>query len=412
MTIDLISLHLKISLQLPNTMEQSHYKKGTAAVWAGEGDLNVKGAVTSPIVSSVAFSYTSLEEWHQAATGKSEGFIYSRNTNPTVAALEEKLRVLEGAEATTSFATGMAAISNTLFTFLTAGKRVVSLKDTYGGTSKLFLDFLPKYKIDVSLCETTNHEEIESEIAKGCELVYLETPTNPTLKVVDIKRLASAAHKVGAIVVVDNTFATPINQNPLQLGADLVIHSATKFLCGHSDAMGGLLAGKKELVQKVFHFREINGASLQADPAYMIARGMKTLELRIERQNSSALKIARYLKSHPKVKDVFYPGLETHPGHAIARSQMLGFGGMMSFSLDGGYELVEKFLPKLKLVHLAASLGSVSTLAGPPRTTSHVELSEEQRRLLGIPESLIRYSVGIENTDDLLADLETALSLL
>lgn len=341
-------------------MEPSHYKKGTAAVWAGEGDLNVKGAVTSPIVSSVAFSYASLEEWHQVATGKSEGFIYSRNTNPTVAALEEKLRVLEGAEAATSFATGMAAISNTLFTFLTAGKRVVSLKDTYGGTSKLFLDFLPKYKIDVSLCETTNHEEIESEIAKGCELVYLETPTNPTLKVVDIKRLATAARNVGAIVVVDNTFATPINQNPLQLGADLVIHSATKFLCGHSDAMGGLLAGKKELVQKVFHFREINGASLQADPAYMIARGMKTLELRIERQNSSALKIARYLKSHPKVKDVFYPGLETHPGHAIARSQMSGYGGMMSFSLDGGYELVEKFLPKLKLVHLAATLGSVS----------------------------------------------------
>ena len=245
MTIDLISLHLKISLQLPNTMEQSHYKKGTAAVWAGEGDLNVKGAVTSPIVSSVAFSYTSLEEWHQAATGKSEGFIYSRNTNPTVAALEEKLRVLEGAEATTSFATGMAAISNTLFTFLTAGKRVVSLKDTYGGTSKLFLDFLPKYKIDVSLCETTNHEAIESEIAKGCELVYLETPTNPTLKIVDIKRLASAAHKVGAIVVVDNTFATPINQNPLKLGADLVIHSATKFSMWSFRCHGWITGWKK-----------------------------------------------------------------------------------------------------------------------------------------------------------------------
>jgi cystathionine gamma-synthase len=173
--------------------------------------------------------------------------------------------------------------------------------------------------------------------------------------------------------------------------------------------MGGLLAGKKELVQKVFQFREINGASLQADPAYLIARGMKTLELRIERQNASALKIAQYLKSHNKVKDVFYPGLETHQGHEIAKSQMAGFGGMMSFALNGGYDLVEKLLPKLKLVHLAASLGSVSTLAGPPRTTSHVELTEEQRRLLGIPESLIRYSVGIENVDDLLSDLEDAL---
>ena len=387
-------------------------KQGTASVWAGEGVANVRGAVTTPIINSVAFAYTDLDEWHRVATGKTEGFIYSRNTNPTVALLEEKIRVLEGAEAATAFSSGMAAISNTLFTFLTAGKRVVSLKDTYGGTSKIFLDFLPLYNVSVKLCDTGNHEQIESEVAKGCDLLYLETPTNPTLKIVDIKRLAAAAKNAGAIVVVDNTFATPINQNPLQLGADLVIHSATKFLCGHSDAMGGLLVGKKELVQRVFQFREINGASLQADPAYMIARGMKTLELRIERQNASALAIARYLKAHAKVKDVYYPGLETHPGHAIAKSQMNGFGGMMSFALDGGYDLVEKFLPTLKLVHLAASLGSVSTLAGPPRTTSHVELTEAQRSLLGIPESLIRYSVGIENVEDLLGDLDQALKTL
>jgi len=393
-------------------MDLSTSKKGTAAVWAGEKDLNTKGAATSPIVNSVAFSYHDLDEWHNVATGKADGFIYSRNTNPTVAVLEEKIRVLEGAEAATSFSTGMAAISNTLFTFLTAGKKVVSLKDTYGGTSKIFLDFLPHYNVEVMLCDTTDHDQLEKEIAKGCDLVYLETPTNPTLKVVDIKRLATAAKKMGAIVVVDNTFATPINQNPLQLGADLVVHSATKFLCGHSDAMGGLLAGKKELVQKVFQFREINGASLQADPAYMIARGMKTLELRIERQNASALKIANYLKAHPKVKDVFYPGLETHPGYSIAKQQMRGFGGIMSFALNGNYDHVKKFLTNLKLVHLAASLGSVSTLAGPPRTTSHVELTEEQRSLLGIPESLIRYSVGIENVDDLLQDIEQALAIL
>lgn len=390
-------------------MDFSQYKKGTAAVWAGEDDLFMKGAATSPIVNSVAFSYNNLDEWYAVATGKAEGYIYSRNTNPTVRVLEEKIRLLEGGEAATSFATGMAAISNTLFTFLTPGKRVVSLKDTYGGTSKIFLDFLPAYNIDVKLCDTTDHEQIEAEIAKGCDLLYLETPTNPTLKIVDIKRLSTAARKAGAIVVVDNTFATPVNQNPLQLGADLVIHSATKFLCGHSDAMGGVLAGKKELVKKVFQFREINGASLQADPAYMIARGMKTLELRIERQNASALTIARYLKEHPKVKDVFYPGLETHQGHEIAKEQMRGFGGILSFALDGGYELVKKMLPALKLTHLAASLGSVSTLAGPPRTTSHVELTEAQRSLLGIPEGLIRYSVGIENVNDLLSDLEQAL---
>jgi cystathionine gamma-synthase len=213
-------------------------------------------------------------------------------------------------------------------------------------------------------------------------------------------------------VVVDSTFATPVNQNPLKLGADLVVHSATKFLCGHSDAMGGLLCGNRELVKKVFQFREINGASIHPEAAYMIARGMKTLELRIERQNASALKIAHFLESHPKVSSVFYPGLESHPGHSIAKRQMSGFGGILSFSLEGGYEQVKSFLPKLKLVHLAASLGSVSTIAGPPRTTSHVELTEEQRKLLGIPESLIRYSVGIENVEDLIADLDQALAAL
>ncbi|MBN8786062.1 MAG: cystathionine gamma-synthase family protein [Terrimonas sp.] len=390
-------------------MDFSSYKKGTKAIWAGEDLFSVNGSATTPVVGSVAFSYNDLDKWYDVATGNTEGFIYSRNTNPTVSVLEEKIRQLESGEAATAFATGMAAISNTLFTFLTPGKRVVSLKDTYGGTSKIFLDFLPEYNVDVKLCDTTDHEQIEAEIAKGCDLLYLETPTNPTLKIVDIRRLVEAAKKSGAIVVVDNTFATPINQNPLVLGADLVLHSATKFLCGHSDAMGGVLTGKKELVKKVFQFREINGASLQADPAYMIARGMKTLELRIERQNASALTIARYLKAHPKVTDVFYPGLETHPGHEIAKTQMKGFGGILSFSVDGGYDNVKKVLPQLKLVHLAASLGSVSTLAGPPRTTSHVELTEEQRKLLGIPEGLIRYSVGIENVDDLLEDLEQAL---
>ncbi|GAB3806935.1 methionine gamma-lyase [Spirosoma humi] len=393
-------------------MDFSAYQKSTASVWAGETDHYNDGAVTTPIVKSVAFSYNDLDEWHNVATGKAEGYIYSRNTNPTVHVLEEKIRILEGAEAATSFATGMGAISNTLFALLGPGKRVVSLNDTYGGTSRLFLDFLPRYQVNVTLCNTTDFDNLETEIAKGCDVLYLETPTNPTLKIVDIARLAAAAKKVGAITVVDNTFATPINQNPLALGADLVVHSATKFLGGHSDAMGGVLCGTKALVEKVFQFREINGASLQADAAYMIARGMKTLELRIERQNASALTIAKHLKAHPKVSDVFYPGLETHPGHAIAKAQMSGFGGIMSFSLHGSYDNVKKFLPKLQFVHLAASLGSVSTLAGPPRTTSHVELTEEQRRLLGIPESLIRYSVGIENVSDLLSDLDNALAIL
>ena len=304
----------------------------------------------------------------------------------------------------------MAAISNTLFALLKPGDRVVSIKDSYGGTSKIFLEHLPKFNIDVSLCETEDHEQLEKEIRKGCQLVYLESPTNPTLKVIDLQRIARAAKKVNAIVVSDNTFASPINQNPLALGVDLVVHSATKYLGGHSDAMCGLVCGNKNLVQKIFQYREIMGASLSPEIAYNVIRGMKTLELRVLRQNDSALKIARFLEEHPKVAHVFYPGLESHKGHDIAKTQMSGYGGIFSFELKDGYEAVKKLLHNIKFVHLAASLGSVSTLAGPPRTTSHVELSEEQRKHLGISESLIRYSVGIENVEDLIKDLEYGLN--
>ena len=391
-------------------MDIDKSKKGTAAVWAGETGGFQHGSVVSPVFNSVTFGYRNLEEWSEVALGNKEGFIYSRNTNPTVRVFEEKVRIMEQAEAAISFSTGMAAISNTLFTLLTPGDRVVSVKDTYGGTSRLFLEFLPGIKVDVKLCETESFDEMESEIRKGCKVVYLETPTNPTLKLLDLKRLIRVAKSVDAIVVVDNTFATPINQNPILLGADIVVHSATKFLDGHSDVMGGVACGTKEWIEKIYHYREINGAALHPNSAYMIIRGMKTLELRIQRQNESAMLIAQFLEKHPKVENVFYPGLPSHKGYDFAKEQMSGFGGKMSFVLKGGYESVEKFLPQLKLVHLAAHLGSVSTIAGPPRTTSHVELTEAQRAGLGIPESLIRYSVGIENVEDLLADLSQALN--
>ncbi len=257
-----------------------------------------------------------------------------------------------------------------------------------------------------------DHDVIETEIRKGCQLVYLESPTNPTTKVVDIARLCQAARAVGAVSVVDNTFATPINQNPLQLGADLVLHSATKFLGGHADALGGVVCGSPELIEQVFHYREINGATLHPMAAYLLLRGMKTLELRVRQQNASALQIAQYLESHPAVERVFYPGLASHSGHAIACQQMRGFGGMMSFMLkENSFDAVRKFLPRLRFAHAAANLGAVETIVGPPATTSHVECTPEERQAMGIPESLIRYSTGIENTDDLIADLEQALAI-
>ncbi|KAA3654310.1 MAG: cystathionine gamma-synthase family protein [Proteobacteria bacterium] len=383
---------------------------GTASVWAGEEHLFAENAICLPVYNSVTFGYDDMDEWHQVGMGKKKGHIYSRNTNPTVRPLEEKIRLMDGGEEATSFSTGMAAISNTLFTLLGPGDRVVAIKDTYGGSNKIFIKFLPQMKVDVCMCDTSDFDAIEREVKKGCKVLYLETPTNPTLKIVDIERLAKVAHDNGAIVVVDNTFATPINQRPLSLGADIVVYSATKYLNGHSDVMGGLAVGKKALIDQIFHYREITGATLHPQSAYMILRGMKTLELRIARHNENAMKVATFLSQHPKVDQVFYPGLETHLNQDIAKKQMRGFGGMLSFSLKGGFENVVTVLENLKYAHKAASLGSVGTLVGPPRTTSHVELTEQERANAGIPESLIRYSAGIENGDDLVADLEQALA--
>lgn len=389
--------------------KMNNKKPGTKAVWGGQSELFYQGATQVPVVNSVTFGYDNVDDWFDVAIGKKEGHIYSRNTNPTVAVFEEKVRILEHAEAAVSFSTGMAAISNILHTFLSQGDRVVSIKDTYGGTSIVFLEFLPKNGVEVALCETTNHEEIEAEVKKGCKMLYLETPTNPTLKVLDLKRLIKSAHASGALVVVDNTFATPINQNPLELGADIVLHSATKYLGGHSDAMGGVACGKKDLIQQIFHYREINGASLHANTAYMLLRGIQTLELRVLRQNSNALKLAEHLEKHEKIDQVFYPGLKSHPGHQIASGQMVGFGGVLAFSLKGDFDNVKVFLNNLELAHLAASLGSVSTLIGPPKVTSHVEATPEERKQLGIPENLIRCAVGIENIEDIIADFDKAL---
>jgi cystathionine gamma-synthase len=394
----------------PELAETQELSPATLAVWAGEGEAAISGATQVPVVYSAAYGYADVDEWLAVALGRKPGHIYSRNTNPTVHAFEEKMRILEGGAAATSFATGMAAISDTLFALLRPGDRVVSVRDTYGGTNRVFLEFLPRIGIEVDLRDTSDHDAIEAAVAGGTRLLYLETPTNPTLKVLDIHRLAAAGHAAGAIVVVDNTFATPMNQLPLALGADLVVHSATKFLGGHADALGGVIVGDAALVAEVFHFREITGATLDPMAAYLLIRGLKTLALRIRQQNESALRIARWLTSRPTVEVVHYPGLESHPQHDIASRQMRGFGGVLSFGLDGGFDAVRRVLPRLRLAHRAANLGAVETIAGPPATTSHVECTAEERAAMGIPEGLIRYSVGIEDPDDLIADLAQALA--
>ncbi|MBT2690190.1 cystathionine gamma-synthase family protein [Bacillus sp. ISL-47] len=391
-------------------MVKENVQAGTKAVWAGEKDYLVHGATQVPVVLSVAYGYDDMDEWYDVAIGKKKGHIYGRNTNPTVQAFEDKVKILEGAEAATSFSTGMAAISNTLSTFLVPGDRIVSMKDTYGGTNKIFTEFLPRQQIDVVLCETGNHEQIETEVAKGCKILYLETPTNPTVKITDIERMAKAGHDAGAIVIVDNTFATPMNQNPISLGVDLVIHSATKFLGGHADALGGVVCGPQELVEKIYHYREINGATMDPMAAYLMIRGMKTLHLRVRQQCKNAMALAKYLQTKDMVESVYYPGIETHPNHHIAKRQMKDFGGMLSFAVKGGVDTVRDLLPKLQFANRAANLGAVETTVGPARTTSHVECTPEERAAVGIPEGLIRVSCGIEEIEDIIADFEQAFS--
>jgi cystathionine gamma-synthase len=369
--------------------------------------------MTTPIIENAAFAYQDLESWRAVALDEHDGHIYSRNSNPTVRAFNKKMASLEGAEAATDFSTGMAAISTTLFALLSPGQRAVTVKDAYGATYLHFTQILPRFGIQCQVCETTDEAGILDSIAQGCDLLYLESPTNPLLRVVDLAKLCEAAHRVGAITIVDNTFGTPINQHPLVLGADLVVHSATKFLNGHNDLTAGVLCGSKELVEKVYRYRELVGPALDAHRASLLLRSLKTLGLRVQRQNENALAMARFLETHPQVVKVYYPGLESHPMHEVAKRQMNGgYGGVLSFEIEGGLEAVGRVLPRLRYAYMAANLGQIETVVGPPAVTSHVECTEEERRAAGIPEGLVRYAVGIEDVDDLRADMEQALSIL
>lgn len=390
----------------------SKMRQATKAVWGGE-EKYMLGATQVPVVLSAAFGYEDMEQWLDVAMGKAAGHIYTRNSNPTTAVFEEKVRLMENAEAATSAASGMGIISSSLYALLASGSRVVSVKDTYGGTSAIFNEYMPRYQIEVVQCDTDDHDQIELEISKGCNLLYLETPTNPTTKILDIARLSKVAHACGAVVVVDNTTATPINQNPLQLGADVVVHSATKFLGGHADALGGVACGPRYLIDQIRHHREIHGTVLAPMSAYLLLRGMKTLELRVKRQNENALRIAQFLESQPAVERVFYPGLESHEGHTIARQQMRGYGGILSFMLkENRLDAVGRFITQLRFAHAAGNLGAVETIVAPPATSSHVECTPGERERLGINEGLIRYSTGIEDVEDLIEDLASALKTL
>jgi cystathionine gamma-synthase len=343
---------------------------------------------------------------------KHEGYIYSRWDNPSVVMVEEALANLEGYEKAVGFGSGMAAITTTLMAFVKSGSRIVATRETYGGTFEFLHDFLPNFGVQTELVNCWNIDGLTAEIEKGLDLLYLESPTNPLLRIVDVIPLAKAAHKKGAIVMLDSTFASPINQHPKDLGVDIVIHSATKYLGGHHDITAGLACCNPPHFDPIWNARKVYGGVMDPMSAFLILRGLQTLEIRLQRQNENAMKIAEFLSTHPKIKMVNYPGLPSHPDHEIAKRQMSGFGGMLSFELKADFDGTKSFMDHLKKIKLATSLGGVTSLANQPITNTHVALSPEDRTKAGVSESLVRLSVGIENPEILIEDLKNALETI
>jgi methionine-gamma-lyase len=387
------------------------YSIETRAVHAGEETCPLTGAVDTPIYQSTTFAFKDAEQGAALFSHQREGYVYTRYGNPTLKALEEKIAALEGAEAAQVTATGMAAVSTSVLGLLKAGDHLVSARSIYSAAFDLFHRKLPSWGIETTFVESTAPDDFARAIRANTKLVYIETPSNPVLNVLDIEAIAYVARSREVPVAIDNTFATPFNTRPLRMGVDLVIHSATKYLCGHGDAMGGVIAGKHAIIQKIAveTHRDLGGV-MSPFNAWLILRGLRTLPLRMERHNDNAMRIAQFLRNHPKVEEVFYPGLPSHPGHDIARKQMRGFGGMLSFVVHGGIEAGRHVLNSVKLCILAVSLGDTRTLITHPASTTHVVVPREKRLEIGIYDGLIRLSVGIENVQDLMDDLDQALA--
>lgn len=383
---------------------------GTIAIHAGQGK-NPFGALSTPIYQTSTFVFDSTEQGGARFAGKEEGYIYSRLGNPTTTVAEEKIAALECGEAAAATSSGMGAISSALWTLLRAGDHVIADKILYGCTFALLCHGMTRYGVEVEFLDTSDLEAVKKAMKKNTRVVYLETPANPNLKISDIEEIAKIAHtNEYTKVVVDNTFASPYLQKPLLLGADLVVHSATKYLNGHGDVIAGFVVGKKELITevKLFGIKDMTGSVLGPTEAHLIIRGLKTFEIRMQRHCENAMKVAEYLNAHPKVSKVYYPGLKDHEGYEIAKKQMTGFGGMMSFELEGGFEAGKTLLNNLEMCALAVSLGDTETLVQHPASMTHSAYTKEELKEAGIPEGLVRLSVGLENIEDIIADLDKA----
>lgn len=367
------------------------------------------GAVSFPIYQTSTFSFKKAKDLADAFEGKKEAYIYTRLGNPTISVLEEKMACLEGGEAALVTASGMSAISTLVFTLVKSGENLICQDTIYGGTYALFKNLMPRLGIEIRFVKATNLDSLKKAINNKTKLIFIETPANPTLEVIDIKEIAKIARKNNIHLCVDNTFATPYLQRPLELGAHSVVHSATKYISGHGDAIGGILIGSKEFIKEAKNVLKDIGATISPFVAWLLIRGLKTLAVRMERHCFNALKVAQFLENHPKVSKVYYPGLPSHPQHDLACKQMRNFGGMVSFELKGGKEAGEILQNSVKLLTLAVSLGDVDSLIEHPASTTHHSYSPEELKKFGIPEGLVRISVGIENFEDIIDDLAQAL---
>jgi methionine-gamma-lyase len=369
-----------------------------------------RGPIAPPIVQSATFAFDSAAEVRRYLSGDEDAYFYTRYANPTLTALEEALAALEGGESALVFASGMAAISTALLSLVQSGEEVLAGASLYGGTTRLVRDVLPRFGVASRIVPLADLTRLQKVASPHSRVLVFESPTNPNVEVLDIAAVVASAHDAGLAVIMDNTFGTPVLQQPLALGVDIVMHSLTKALSGHSDLMGGALVGPRQVLDRVRDGLKVFGGCMDPHPAFLVLRGIKTVHLRVARQCENALALARHLEGHPRVARVSYPGLPSHPAHDLARRQMSAFGGVVSIVLHGGVPAAERFYDGLRLMARAASLGGVETLVSLPIHTSHHGYTDEQLRAAGVDPGMVRISLGVEDAADLIADADEALS--
>jgi methionine-gamma-lyase len=383
----------------------------TTAVHAAH-DLNQTTSISPPIFQTTTFSAENAEHFHEMATQPRHAEFYTRYGNPNHQQVEATVAALENGEAALVTSSGIGAIYAAVMSQLQSGDHIVAQRNHYAATTVLFRDILPRFQIECTFVDNTNADEFAAAIRPNTKLLYTETPTNPLMQITDLRAIVTLARQHNLRTMVDNTFATPLNQRPLDLGCDIVLHSATKYIGGHHDVTAGLIVGSKELVEEIWRFALVSGSVSSPFDSWLLLRGLRTLGLRVERHNQNALALARSLESHPKIERVYYPGLESHPQHELAKAQMHGFTGMLSVDVKGGYAGAEKMIASLQLGIRAASLGGFETLVVHPAAMWSLQLTPDQQRSTGISESLVRISVGLEDTPDIVADFEQALDSL